>query len=389
MSATDDQRVTWLELFYDLIYVTAFGELAKRLGDQLSWSAFGQFLVVFLAVWGAWVGNTLFAARYGNGSPGYQWGTLLQILALGAITLNIRGDITDVGAPFAVAYAMNRLVLAGMYAWVARGSEEARPVASPFAFAHAAAAALWLVSAALPEAWQVGMWAVLLGVELVLPTIGGKRLAVRVLPHEQHLPERIGLLQIIVLGAVVTEIVLGATKQEMGVAEQFPAVLALISTVALWRMYFDNAGSAPVLAAHHQGRLGTLYAWLYAHLPLMLSLTTLAVGFGHGIAEDAKHAHTAERMLVCLSLTVALWSMALLRWTAASFFNPRHVDRSMTYWVLAGVVLLFVWRVTDTSTAGLAVIAAIVTVVGALIGLYDPAARALQEKKDRLEEEMH
>jgi len=109
-----EQPVSWLELFFDLVFVTAFDRLAQRLLAHPDLPTFGVFALMFTALWWAWLGNTSFAARYGNSCRTYRWGTLAQMLPLAALAISVRGDLNDVGAFFALAYAAGRAILVVM-----------------------------------------------------------------------------------------------------------------------------------------------------------------------------------------------------------------------------------------------------------------------------------
>lgn len=150
--------MTWLELFFDLIFVTAFDQLAKRLGDAPTWGNLGIFMLLFVAVWWAWAGNTTFAGRYGNDSRAYRWGTLVQLVTLGAISLTLRGDLDQTGAAFSLAYAANRLTLVVMYLSTLRTHPETAAFARPTATGYGAAALIWLGSALLGGTAELLAW---------------------------------------------------------------------------------------------------------------------------------------------------------------------------------------------------------------------------------------
>ena len=381
-----EQRATWLELFFDLVFVTALDQLARRFGEDNSVRGFGVFALMFVAVWWAWVGNTLFAGRYGNEGRAYRWGTALQLLSVGGLALGVLGDLKDVGGFFSVLFVINRTILVGMYAAQVKDAsspELARTQIRTFSLSTL----IWLISVWLPPGWQQVAWGVAVGVDAVASLVS-RRVQGQNLPHPEHLPERVGLLTIISLGAIITEVVGGAGSQELTLTSQLPAGLSLLTTLALFKLYFDEARDLPVLLAHRDGRVGTLLLWLYTHLPLTLALTALGVGIGHGIAGEGPEADQHERVIVALSLTVIFLNLAALRAVTQHALGTLRMDLSIWALLLGGAAMLGLMFVPlDT----LPYQAATLTICGlALLAVWrDPARRFLERTEAAVAEEAH
>ncbi|GBF04226.1 hypothetical protein DAERI_010398 [Deinococcus aerius] len=380
---TDEQRVTWLELFFDLIFVVAFDQLAKRLGDTPSGANVGLFLLLFTAVWWAWAGNTTFAARYGNDRRVYRWGSLLQLVTLGIIALTERGDLDQTGQAFALAYGANRLILVGMYLVTLRRDPDAAVFARPTAAGYGLGALIWLGSAGLGGTAQLALWCLALGVDLLTPLLIRERHGAA-LPHQEHLPERVGLLQIIALGGVVNEVVTGGRQRDLTWDSLGAALFAIAAAVALWRLYFDQARALPVALAHRVGRVSAFLAWLYGHLPFTVSVVMLGVGLGHGIG-DTDPAHDAvNRALVVWPLAGALLTLALLRWNARRLTVHRaRPDRSLLALSL-GAAAAGGLALSGLGTLPLHAAVAALTLALALIVATDPLTRRLGQIEERL-----
>ncbi|WP_161881181.1 low temperature requirement protein A [Deinococcus alpinitundrae] len=381
-----EQRATWLELFFDLVFVTALDQLAQRFGDDASGRGFGIFALMFVAVWWAWVGNTLFAGRYGNQGRPYRWGTALQLLSVGGLALGVLGDLSDVGGFFSGLFAVNRFILVGMYAAQIKDApspELARAQLRTFGLS----ALIWLASAWLPPGWQQVAWGCAVGVDAVA-SIVSRRVQGQNMPHPEHLPERVGLLTIISLGAIITEIVSGAGSQKLTLTSQLPAGLSLLTTLALFKLYFDEARDLPVLLAHRDGRVGTLLLWLYTHLPLTLALTALGVGIGHGIAGQGPEADRHERVTVALSLTAIFLNLAALRAVTQHALGKLKMDLSIWALLLGGAAML---GLMFAPLATLPYQAATLAVCGlALLAVWrDPARQFLARTEEAVAEEAH
>ncbi|GHF98027.1 hypothetical protein GCM10017783_07480 [Deinococcus piscis] len=381
----NEQKVSWLELFFDLIFVTSFDQLAKRLGDSFSPENVFIFLLMFAALWSVWAGNTQFAARFGNDHRIYRWGTLVELLTLGVLSLTLRGDLSDVGWLFAAAYAFNRFTLVVMYLLVSRSEPAAARFSQITAAGLGLSGVLWLLSIPSSDTLTLVLWGLALLVTVGTPLVA-QRYHHNALPHHEHLPERVGLLQIIALGGIVTELVAGGRQQQLALLDQAPTFLALVTCIALFRLYFDQSRALPVLMANLQSRGGTLMAWLYAHLPLTIAIMMLGVGFGHGIAYEDEHHDQLNLSLVSWSLAAVFASLGLIRYAASRLTSVPSLDRSMAA-LLLGLAVSLGLAATHIDTLILHLATAAVTVVIALVTAKDAATKRLSAVEERILEE--
>ena len=381
--AAGEQKVSWLELFFDLVFVVAFDQLAKRLGGAPTLENVAEFTLLFAAVWWAWSGNTVYAARYGNSGRLYRWGTLGELIMVGMIALTLRGDLHDIAGYFALAFGINRAIQAALHLWVGGASPELRGFARPLGVATGLSALIWMGSALLP--WggnaQLVAWTLALLLEVFTPILA-RDAGRAALPHAGHLPERVGLLQIIALGEIVTEVVGGARQQRLSVVTLLPALSAIILAVALWRLYFDQARALPLLGAHLQGRVSAMLAWLYGHFPFTLSVVMLSVGVGRSISSGSAQQAAVLQQFVAWPLAGALATLAFLRWTTLRL-TGRRSDRSL-WALLLGAVLAGLLGPTDLDPLRLHALVAALTVGIAVMVAGDASTRRLGQIEQRV-----
>ncbi|MFC5848035.1 low temperature requirement protein A [Deinococcus petrolearius] len=381
--AAQEQKVSWLELFFDLVFVVAFDQLAKRLGGAPTFESVAEFTLLFAAVWWAWSGNTVYAARYGNEERLYRWGTLGELVSMGMIALTVRGDLSDIGGFFALAFGVNRAIQAVLNLRVGRRSPEFRGFARRLGLTTGLSALVWVGSVLLPwgSGAQLLAWTLALLLEVLAPVL--MRDAGRAaLPHAGHLPERVGLLQIIALGEIVTEVVGGARQQRLSVATLLPSLLAIILAVSLWRLYFDQARGLPLLGAHLQGRVSSMLAWLYAHFPFTLAVVMLSVGAGRSISSASAQQAATLQQFVAWPLAGALATLAFLRWTTLRLTGQR-ADRSL-WALLLGAALAALLGPTDLDPLRLHALAAALAVTVAVVVAGDPSTRRLGQIEERV-----
>ncbi len=334
---TEPRRVTWMELFYDLIFVVAVAELAHRLGQDVSPAGFFGFVGLFVPVWWAWIGTTFYANRFDTDTVVRRILMALQMLAIAALAVNIHHGFTDSAVGFALAYAVARMILVFEYWWAGHCNPDARPLTQHYAAGFAIAAACWLVSAIVPPPWRFVLWIVGLTVDFATP-LTGQHHQMRFLPHAEHLPERFGLFTIIVLGEAVIAVVKGVAEVHWSLLSAGCAALGFAIAVCLWWIYFDNVDGSSLRAVRTGGNGAAFQVWLYVHLPLVIGIVGTGVGVEHLIVQEGARVLTdPDRWLLCGSVALCLLALAVLHRTGVIF---KCKVRTQHRFIGAGLVML-------------------------------------------------
>ena len=172
----------------------------------------------------------------------------------------------------------------------------------------ACGALAWLLSLALPSPWRYVVWGVVLAVELTAP-IYGWRLVPGTPIDPTHLPERFGLLTIIVLGESILAVVLGVSGTSWETASAFAAAGGFVLAAALWWTYFDFLDSSMVRRSKAAGLL-----FMYAHLPLTLGIASLGAGVKLAVLEAGGDQTMPDTgWLLGLGVAVCIGSMAVIQ----------------------------------------------------------------------------
>jgi low temperature requirement protein LtrA len=277
--ATDAARkVTWLELFFDLIFVAAVAQVAEPLREHYSVAGVVRFTLLFALIWWAWTGATVFATRF-DGADGVQRAlTLVQIFVVAAMAANAGDELdTRSSAGFTAAYAALRLVLVAQY-FRARHLPRARPFTTRYIVGHGLAAVIWLSSALVPAPSRYVLWTIALIIDFGTPWLALPH-SLEVPPDGSHLPERFGLFTLILLGEAVVAVMHGMKSHEAWPpAAAISAFLAMGLLFLIWWWYFDGVKAAS--ERHVRGRTDTMrfHVWTYAHFPLYVGLVVTGVG---------------------------------------------------------------------------------------------------------------
>jgi low temperature requirement protein LtrA len=310
----DDRRATWLELFFDLVFVAAVGQLANMLSSQPTPTRFFEFLGLFVPVWWAWSGYTFYANRFDTDDLPYRLLTLLGMFGVAVLATTVPGVFKGVTIGFPLAYVGARSVLLVLYERARRHVPEARVLARTFLLAFASANVVWLVSLALPRPWNYVLWGCALLVELSAPILAWRQIP-RAPIHPRHIPERFGLLTLIVLGESLFAVVFGVSRVSWDLPSAAAAVAGFLVAAALWWIYFDFIDEA---AVSRRGIFGGL-VYVYMHYFVIVGLTALGAGVKMAILEaggDSRYAGTA--WVLCAGLALTMLGLAAIELVSGS-----------------------------------------------------------------------
>ena len=213
----EKRAATWLELFYDLVFVVAVSRLGGRLlhADDLSGNDVLAFVGLFVVVWWTWAGFTFYADRFDTDDLGQRLLAMVQIVAVALMAASVSSGEAESTRAFAISYIAARLVLITMYVRARYHVPETRVLITGYLRGMSAAGGLWVISVLVPEPWQFVLWGIDMAIDLATPFIMRKEQA-RVPLDVTHLPERFGLFTILVLGEPVTSVVGGPERDALG-----------------------------------------------------------------------------------------------------------------------------------------------------------------------------
>jgi low temperature requirement protein LtrA len=273
LETDEDRRATWLELFLDLVFVAAIAEVASTLSADPTVAGFGRFLVLFLPIGWAWAGFTFYATRFDTDDLVYRLLTLLGMFAIAALASTVPDALNGGQNAFVLAYVSVRLILLALYVRVYRDVEVARPVAGWFIMMFGLAVCDWLISLAVPVPWKYVFWGLALALEHAAPIRAWRLL--RGMPVDpRHIPERFGLLIIIVLGEAVIGVVLGTAQATWTVLSATVAFAGFVMAASIWWLYFDFLDAASVVTRNVRSGI----TFVYAHYFVAAGIAALGVG---------------------------------------------------------------------------------------------------------------
>jgi low temperature requirement protein LtrA len=275
-----ERHATWLELFFDLVFVVSIAEVVHTLEDDPSLTGFLGTAGLFVPIWWAWVGYTVYADRFDTDDLLHRVLMLTGMLAVIAMALSVHDALHGGSRRFALSYVAVRTIVLLLNARARRHALPARPLLNLYLAAFSASALLWLASAFVPAPGRYVLWAVGLVVELSAPWLGRRRIEQAPI-QRSHIAERVGLFALIVLGESVVRVAQGAAEVEWTAGTLAVAAAGFLAVVCLWWAYFEHIDGVAI-----RGVLNGLI-FNYAHLPLLAGLVSVAAGTEFAISETA------------------------------------------------------------------------------------------------------
>jgi len=204
-SGAEDRSATWLELFYDLVFVVAVAALGHRLLVDHSLQGVVVFAALFVPLWWSWASYTFYADRYDTDDLGQRLLAVAQMVAIALMAASMSGGETDSTTAFAVWYLSARTVLLLMYLRAYRHVEATRNLVGGYLRGFTLGAIPWALSIWVPEPWRYVLWGLGLAIDFATPWILRRAQANAPL-SPSHLPERFGLFTILVLGESIAAV---------------------------------------------------------------------------------------------------------------------------------------------------------------------------------------
>ncbi len=354
-SGEEHRASTPLELFFDLCFVVAVAAAASRLHHAESdpghlASGLLGYVMVFFAIWWAWMNFTWFASAYDSDDVVYRLAvfgmiTGALILAAGVPRAFDDKDFTVV----TIGYVVMRIPLVGLWLRAASSDPDRRRTDLRMAAGVALCQAGWVALIFVPRPTAYVFFGLLVVAELLVPVVGER--AGTTSWHPGHIAERYGLFTLIVLGESVLSgsVALGAALDgSTGLGEVWGiAVGGLLVVFSLWWIYFARSAEGLLTDAK------VAFRWGYGHLVVFASAAAVGAGLAAAVDSALGVSSVSERAAgAAVTVPVALY----LTTVYALHLRPHDPTRTKGVTIGVGVlaVLASTWTPQPVLVAGIA-----------------------------------
>ena len=348
-----EQRVTPLELFFDLVFVFAFTQVTTLLSHNQTWSGLGHGVLILAALWWTWAGYAWLTNTVNPEEGAVAAALLVALAAMFIAALAVPTAFGEHGVVFGVAFLIVTFMHLTLYALAGRGSPDLVMAVLRLSPAALAGAALILVAGFARPELKTPIWLAALIVAYVGTQLGGLR-GWRV--HPAHFVERHGLIVIIALGESFVAIGLGAAGDiDLGVI--VASVLGLLVATGLWLAYFDffTIRGEELLVAR-SGVQRTRFArdlYTYLHLPMIVGIVLFAFGMKTTLAHVGDELGSVAAFCLCGGCALYLSAYVVLRYRVARTLGRGRFSATIVF------VLLIPLATAVPALVALALVAAV------------------------------
>ncbi len=281
----EEQRATWLELFFDLVFVFAVTQLSHLLLHHLTLRGELQTLFLLLVVWWAWIYTTWMTNWFDPDSVLVRLVLLVVMASSLLMAVAIPEAFGDLAPLFACSYVALQVVRNAFNVYATPCDNNFHIVFRRILTWSLASGTLWLAGGFTPQGARTWLWIAALVVDYVAPSLGywtprlGRSATADWEIETAHFAERFQLFIIIALGESI--VVTGATASSpaFDLAIGTSLMVAFATSAALWWLYFDEVGWRAQRLLSRVEDSGQLArdAYTYLHMPIVAGIIVVAV----------------------------------------------------------------------------------------------------------------
>ncbi|HYM44753.1 MAG TPA: low temperature requirement protein A [Solirubrobacteraceae bacterium] len=355
----EGERVTPLELFFDLVFVLALTQCTTLIAHTPTWEGMLKGLLVLGVLWWSWVGYAWLTSVVDPEEGAVRLAMFAAMAAFLVCALCVPGAFGSEALLFACAYAAVRAAHIVLFVLASREDAALRRSVIGLAGSTAVAVGLLLAGALTGGGLQLGLWGLALMLDMGGPYLFGAE-GWKLVPG--HFAERHGLIVIIALGESIVALGVGA-KTTIGAGVVAAAALGVVIAAALWWAYFDVTAiiAGRRLAKAAEGRERNEIArdsYSYLHFPMIAGIALIAVGMKRTLA------HVEDPLeLVPAAALLGGAAMYLLAHVAFRLRNMRTLSRRR----LACAIVLLALLPAGAALPALVTLGILATVLAALI----------------------
>jgi low temperature requirement protein LtrA len=236
----EERRTSWLELFFDLAFAGAVGQLAGALQDHPSLGALGRFVLLFTPIWWLWVQLSFYADRHESEDAVHRTAFLTAIVLCVGLAASAPRALSGDTAAFVVAITLIRGLQLALYARARRHLPATSALYTRYLTFFGAGGALWLCSLAADGAARYAIW----GVALLTDATGALAVLApsrRVPVNPWHLADRFQIFVLIVLGESVARLISAAAMRPWSLPLAVVLTSTLLTLAAVWWAWLGSA----------------------------------------------------------------------------------------------------------------------------------------------------
>jgi low temperature requirement protein LtrA len=321
-----EDRVTPLELFFDLVFVLAITQCTALMAAAPTWSGLGKGLLLLALLWWAWVGYAWLTSVVDPEEGVVRFAIFGAMAALLVVALCVPEAFGDLAGLFVGAYAIVRYAQLVLFTVASRDEPALRRSVLGLVVSTSLGIGLLAAGAIAGGSVQVVLWVLALALDMGGPYLFGSE-GWKLVPG--HFAERHGLIVLIALGESIVAIGVGAgSNVDAGIV--VAAVLGTAVAAGLWWLYFDVVALVAVrrLSNAAEGRERNEIArdsFSYLHFPMVAGIVLLALGLKKTLAHVDDPLKLVPAVATLGGTALYLLAHVAFRWRNVHRFNGQRL----------------------------------------------------------------
>jgi low temperature requirement protein LtrA len=334
----EDERVTPLELFFDLVFVLALTQCTALMAYDQSWSGLAQGMLVLGVLWWAWVGYAWLTSVIDPEEGAVRLAIFVAMAAMLIVSLSVKEAFDSLALVFALGIGVFRTAHIALFMLASPDDRDLRHSVVGLAGSTAIGVGLLVIASFFDGVTQGALFALAIFLDMAGPYFFGAE-GWKIVPG--HFAERHGLILIIALGESIVALGIGAAGAlDLGIGAT--AVLGVFLAAALWWTYFDVVAliSARRLSQAPAGRIQNEMArdsYSYIHLLMIAGIVLIALGLKVTIGHYDEHLHAEPAFALLGGVAIYLIGLVAFRYRHIRTLNRHRLGLAIVFFLLVPV----------------------------------------------------
>jgi low temperature requirement protein LtrA len=329
----DRRRVSWVELFFDLVFAGAVNQLAGTLQDHPDLSTLAHFAFFFVPVWWLWVQFSFYADRHESDDASHRCVFLLAIVLSAGLAASASRAVSGDPVGYVTAFAGMRALQLMLYARARNHLPVTRGLYGQYLICFGTGGVLWLCSVAVSGPARYALWTAALAADAIggLGMLAPRR---RVPVNPWHLAERFQLFVLIVLGESVARLISAAALRPWSAPLAAVLTAAAVTLATLWWAWIRSADYRAL------DRPAAIIWFAAVNLPIVAGIAAASAGLHIAIlvADRAATIGIGPRAALYGGVSVCLLATAIM--PSGTMTRPARAARAATSAAAMGLVFM-------------------------------------------------
>lgn len=321
-----ERRATWLELFFDLVFVVAVSTLSHLLSNNLTIRELVYFTFLFIPVWWIWMGFSYYSDQFEKDSFVQRLAIFVSMFGVIILANTIPGAMDAQIRNFVITYVLLRILLIVLYVITWYQYPKARSLTMRYIVGFVVGALIWLISIFFSIKHHLVLWGLALFIEMATPVLA--YLTAKNIPKQRsHMDERFGLFTLIVLGDTIVSVAIGIENVHWNFAGVIDCIAGFFCAISMWKLYFDYADDKVIHRALRGGKLLLFRSFIYGYSHFLIFFSIVVFGVGIVAGAEAANINNVTRFILFSSPVIYISGITLIQFAAGKYSNEIFITR--------------------------------------------------------------